>query len=326
MILLFLLFLSVLSIGTISAFFSVTGLLEIFPGIFWPIISMGIALEFSKLIGASFVYRYWHKSKLLTRTYLLGAVVILSVITSIGVYGYLSKNNISGNIILNDQQRKIDFIQKNIEIEEQNLVSERKTIEQMDMVLNNFLGDTSKIDRTEQVRRTQQRERQQAKTKIQDVNKALLSLQHQQDSLKGIQSLQDARVGPLKYLGELFGISSVEILKWFILLIVVVCDPLALAMVIALNIHRNECKRTVTNITMLPNDDIPKPIPHTEEPRKPKKNKKRPKPSKVEQTPESIGGRLDLRGEVWTLNDNIEQTTEIYLDHTKPEKFGQKEP
>lgn len=241
---------SALLISSVVGFFSVAGLVAIFPDALVPIIFLGCTLELAKLVAASFVYRHWNTSKLLARTYLLIAVIILSCITSIGVFGYLSKTNLAGNAQIGTGQDKIAFVQKAIDAQVGNIKAESTAVSQMDKVMNNYLLDTSKVATAEKIRNNQFKERQRSKDKIAKADSTILSLQLQKDSLSNIQRVDEIHVGPLKYLAELFGISAEKMVRWFILVIVFVCDPLALALVIGANVQAQELKSPkVTKMT-----------------------------------------------------------------------------
>ena len=237
---------SALLISSVVGFFSVAGLVAIFPDALVPIICLGVALEAAKLITASFVYRHWNTSKMLARGYLLIAVIVLSCITSVGVYGYLSKTNLAGNAQIGTGQDKIAFVQKSIDAQVGNIKAESTALAQMSAVMNNYLLDTAKVATAEKVRNNQAKERQRSKDKIAKANSTILSLQLQKDSLSGIQRVNEIHVGPLKYLAELFGMSAEKMVRWFILVIVFVADPLAICLVLAANAQSQELKSPKT--------------------------------------------------------------------------------
>ena len=244
MLFLILTLISALLISSVVGFFSIAGLVAIFPDALVPIICLGIALELAKLVTASFVYRHWNASKLLARGYLLVAVIVLSCITSVGVYGFLSRTNLIGNASIGTGQEKIAFVQKAIDVQVGNIKAESTVVAQMNVVMNNYLLDTSKVATAEKVRNNQAKERQHSKEKIAKADSLILSLQLQKDSLSNIQRMTEIHVGPLLYLAQLFGTSAEKMVRWFILVIVFVADPLAICLVLASNAQAKELKMT----------------------------------------------------------------------------------
>ena len=229
-----------LLISSVSAFFNIAGMIAIFPGAVVAATIMGISLELGKLVSATFTYRYWNKSKILTRIF-VGAVLILSLISSIDIFGYLSQAHMKGAQGLNTGADQIAFLQKSIETEEGVVRGETRGLENMDKVVSNFLTDTSKANRAEQVRNNQRAERQRATNKITQTNKNILSLQHQKDSVSKIQRVLEVNTGPLKYLASIFGISNMDkVVSWFIAVLVAVFDPLAILLLISANVHLKE--------------------------------------------------------------------------------------
>ena len=122
--------LSALSISGVAIFYSVIGLATIFPGAFWPVVIMGSVLEIGKLITASWVYRNWKFTPFLLKTYLTIAVIVLSIITSMGIFGFLSKAHLEQNLAENTVNQRIEIINSKIASEEtyinrQNLIISR---------------------------------------------------------------------------------------------------------------------------------------------------------------------------------------------------------
>jgi hypothetical protein len=233
---------SALFISCVAGWFSISGLVAIFPDATIPIICMGVALEIAKLVGASFIYKNWDTSKALARGYLLVAVIVLSCISSIGVFGYLSKTNLAGGTSIDAGHDKIAFVQRAIDVQVGNIKAESTSISQMDKVVNNYLLDTSKVATAEKVRNNQAKERQRSKERVAVADSTLLALQMQKDSLSNVQRITEIHVGPLLFLGQLFGTSAEKMVRWFILVIVFVTDPLAICLVLAANAQAKELK------------------------------------------------------------------------------------
>ena len=122
--------LSALSISGVAIFYSVIGLATIFPGAFWPVVIMGSVLEVGKLVTASWLYRNWKHTRFLLKSYLTIAVIVLSLITSMGIFGFLSKAHLEQNLAENTVNQRIEIINNKIGsqetyIERQQLVIER---------------------------------------------------------------------------------------------------------------------------------------------------------------------------------------------------------
>ena len=109
--------LSALSISGVAIFYSVIGLATIFPGASWPVVIMGGVLEVGKLVTASWLYRNWQFTRWLLRTYLTIAVIILSLITSMGIFGFLSKAHLEQNLAEDTVTQRIEIITNKIQSE-----------------------------------------------------------------------------------------------------------------------------------------------------------------------------------------------------------------
>ena len=128
--------LSALSISGVAIFYSVIGLATIFPGAFWPVVIMGSVLEVGKLVTASWLYRNWKQTRFLLKTYLTIAVVVLSLITSMGIFGFLSKAHLEQNLAENTLTQRIEIINSKITSEEIYIKRQLKTIERAENTLN----------------------------------------------------------------------------------------------------------------------------------------------------------------------------------------------
>ena len=132
----FLTLLSALSISGVAIFYSVIGLATIFPGAFWPVVIMGSVLEVGKLVTASWLYRNWKYTRFLLKTYLTIAVVVLSLITSMGIFGFLSKAHLEQNLAEDTVTQRIDIINGKIESEKTYIKRQNAVIERAEKTLN----------------------------------------------------------------------------------------------------------------------------------------------------------------------------------------------
>jgi len=241
MTLIILTFLSALLLSGIAAYYSIIGLAAIFTGAFWPIVFMGSVLEMSKLVTASWLYRNWKTCPLLLKSYLTSAVVILMVITSMGIFGFLSQAHIDSTL---------EAGANSVEI---------RTLKQQEKIANDRLEYLLKrAGNPETASANVDRQIQQTQKELADINKRKLPLLKEENKLI-------AEVGPIKYIGDMvYGTEDAngidKAVRLVILLIMVVFDPLAVLLLIAANMSLQQRSRVVINkeneiITIVP--DIP---------------------------------------------------------------------
>ena len=304
--------LSALSISGVAIFYSVIGLATIFPGAFWPVVIMGSVLEVGKLITASWLYRQWKFTPFLLKTYLTIAVVLLSIITSMGIFGFLSKAHLEQNLASDTLVQRVDIINDKIEsqtiyIERQKAIISRseKAIDRsgkdftqdiavQENIINSayarlevldadvkaytdqgrglFKGDN--IKKGVELRKQQKPERDKLSAEIEEAKQLIqkyrdqsreggdnnkLQIKEAEDNIIIAQNKIDdliierqplekklinleAEVGPVKYIAALavdWGMAEEvnlsKAVRWVILLIIVVFDPLAVLLLIAAN-------------------------------------------------------------------------------------------
>jgi len=113
-------FITAIGLSAIAAYYSVIGLAQIFPGSFWPIIVMGAVLEIAKLVTVSWLYNNWKETILAMKVYFITAIILVMLITSMGIFGFLSRAHIESNVVVGANSVQI----KQIELRE-NLIRER---------------------------------------------------------------------------------------------------------------------------------------------------------------------------------------------------------
>ena len=118
-----------------AAWYSIIGLTAIFAAAVIPIIIMGIVLEIGKLVAAAWVYNHWRETSILLRTYLVSAIIVLMLITSMGIYGFLSKSHIDAGINTGEISVKIERIDNRIRIEQRQIYRAEKNILEIDTTL-----------------------------------------------------------------------------------------------------------------------------------------------------------------------------------------------
>ena len=251
----FLIGFSALSVSASAAFYSVSGLSKLFAGAAFEVIIMAGSLEFAKLVTASLLYQYWDIINKTLRTYLSIATIILVLITSMGIYGFLSaayQETYSKLSVLENQkafiQQKINFYQNDVnrydtEIERisSNISTlsnaKASTIEVQDSTVSGGIRRTisttelrmaqSRINIEEENRKLAQKQRTIASDSLQKFQLQVLELNNN-NKIAG-------ELGPLQYLSGLTGISMDKIINWLLLIIIFVFDPLAISLVVASN-------------------------------------------------------------------------------------------
>ena len=210
-------FLTAIALSAIAAFYSVIGLAQIFPGSFWPIILMGSVLEIAKLVTVSWLYNNWNDTVRIMRYYFITAIILLMMITSMGIFGYLSKAHLETNIVVGANSVQIKIIED----------QEKIAKDRLDYLLKKAGDDPERISRK-------------TDTAIQETQQELKRLSEEKLPLLKEENALLAEVGPIKYIAE--AIYSKEdpdfidkAVRFVILIIIFVFDPLAILLLIAAN-------------------------------------------------------------------------------------------
>lgn len=233
--------LSALFISSVAAWFSIAGLIAIFPGAPIAVGVMGSALEMGKLVAASWIYRFWKNTNILMRSYFIVAVAVLSFITSIGIFGYLTRAYVEGTQGLGENSEQIVLLDEQIQIERDNVASSRLAIQQLDAAVNKLITDSLRVERGVQIRNAQRNERSTLASTISTSNVKITELQKQRAELNVGQRKLETEIGPIKYVAQLvYGaddtITIDKSVRLLILLLIFVFDPLAILMIVATNI------------------------------------------------------------------------------------------
>ena len=248
MFLTFLTFLSAISISVIAAGYSIVGLATLFAGAVVPIIAMGSALEVGKLVAASWLYHNWNSDvpKLL-KTYLFVAIIVLIFITSLGIFGFLSKAHLDQVKPTSSNNIKIELLDK--QINQQNLIIERaeKSLNLLDKALEVYI-DKEYVTRGLKERKKQEEERNDLNTAISEASDKIAELTNQKAELELSQDKIEAEVGPIKYVAELiYGEQAKDnfdkSVRFVILILIFVFDPLAVLLLIAANISLRQWRQ-----------------------------------------------------------------------------------
>lgn len=240
----YLLFATALGLSACAAYYSVMGLVAIFASAVVPILIMGTLLESAKLVVASWLYRNWKEVPVLLKTYFTVALVILMMLTSMGIFGYLSKAHLDQAIPSGDVTAKLSLIDEKIKTEKENINASRKELSQLDAQVDQTLSRTTEAsgaDRSIAIRRAQQKDRTRILNEIGAAQTKIAKYNEERAPIASEVRKVEAEVGPIKYIAALiYGDNPDDDIleksvRWVIILIVSVFDPLAVLLLIAAN-------------------------------------------------------------------------------------------
>jgi len=236
-----------LLLSSVAAWYSIIGLTAIFAGAVIPVIIMGGILEIGKITTTVWLRKYWHRASLLLKLYLVPAVIALALLTSMGIFGFLSKAHMEQGINTGDSQAKVSLYDEKIKTQRDNIELARKALTQMDNQVDQRLsrGDSeNSAERAVQIRRQQAGERTKLQKEIGDAQKEIAKLNEERAPIAAENRKIEAEVGPIKYIAALiYGDNADQnmlesAVRWVIILLVIVFDPLAIALVLAANASR----------------------------------------------------------------------------------------
>ena len=249
----YLLFATALGLSAVAAYYSIMGLVAIFAAAALPIFIMGSLLEVSKLVVASWLYRSWREIPFLMKSYFTIALVVLMLLTSMGIFGFLSKAHLDQAVPTGDVSAKLALIDEKIKTEKENLNANRAELNQLDSQVNETISrsgnstnngasnGTSGIERSIAIRRAQQKDRARILTDIGPTQTKIAKLNEERAPIASEVRKVEAEVGPIKYIAALIyeETASEDILekavRIVIMMIVLVFDPLAVLLLIAAN-------------------------------------------------------------------------------------------
>lgn len=243
------------TISACAAYYSIYGMTAIFAAAFWPIVIMGSALELGKLTGAVWLHLNWKNAQWWIKMYMVPAVAVLMLITSMGIFGFLSRAHIEQTAGVVDVTTKVEQLNLDVSVEQSKIDNNKKLIAQLDSAVDSLLSgagtqgtgkntsnarqasklaaEATKLRKSQEAQRAQlQAEIQAANDKIAGINKDKLVLEQQAKKI-------EAEVGPIRYVAALFygdnpDTNTLErAVRWMIVVIVVVFDPLAVVLILA---------------------------------------------------------------------------------------------
>ena len=231
-----------LTLSAIAAWYSVLGLTAIFAAAVIPIIIMGGSLEVAKVVTTVWLHKYWDRSGWKLKLYLIPAVVALAFLTSMGIFGFLSKAHSDQTLVSGDVGAKVELIDERIKISRENIAMNQVALEQMNNQVDQLLGrtdDDKGANRAVQVRRQQARERNRLNNEIEAEQVKIAKLSEEAAPIRAEIRKIEAEVGPIKYIAAMIYGDNPDsnllerAVRWMIILIVMVFDPLALVLVLA---------------------------------------------------------------------------------------------
>ena len=268
-----------LTLSAIAAWYSILGLTAIFAAAVIPIIIMGGSLEVAKVVTTLWLHKYWDKAKWNLKFYLIPAVIALAFLTSMGIFGFLSKAHSDQTLVGGDTSAKVELVDEKIKIARENIAMNQKALEQMNSQVDQLLGrtdDDAGANRAVQVRRQQRAERNRLQNEIGAEQETIAKLNEEVAPIRAEIRKIEAEVGPIKYIAALIYGDNPDTnlleraVRWVIILIVFVFDPLALMLVLAaqssykwldddLRVRRKEKEDEESedvSTTRLPQDDV----------------------------------------------------------------------
>ena len=248
MILTILLFISGIAVSVVGAYYSILGLAALFAGAYWAVITMGVTLEIAKLVTVSWLYRNWNLDLLpqSIRAYLLSAVLMLMFITSIGIFGFLSKAHLDTAAPNTGNRLLVKNIERQIDSEKKAITGAQKIIDQLDTALDKVIDKDADKGLIERQKQTTERNR--VNNIIANSSKKITDLSNQKLKYDKDQLAIDKEVGPFKYVAEiLFGDADDgnldRAVRFIIICLILVFDPLAVLMLVAVNVSIKEYQR-----------------------------------------------------------------------------------
>lgn len=231
-----------LFISAVAAFYSIAGLAAIFAAAVTPIIIMGVALEIGKISATVWLHKYWHRVAIQFKIYLIPAILVLMLITSMGIFGFLSKAHMDQSVPAGDIAAQVQIFDEKIATERANIDANKKALTQMDSQVDQLLGRTTDdrgATKAAQLRKSQAKERKSLQNDISASQKAIVAIQAERAPIAAKVRKVEAEVGPIKYIAALiYGDNpNADLLeravRWVIILLVFVFDPLAIVLILA---------------------------------------------------------------------------------------------
>lgn len=231
------------TLSAVAEYYSIIGLIAIFAASPISVAVMGAVLGVAKLVTVSWLYRNWTNAPKLLKYYFIAAITALMLITSLGIFGFLSKAHSEQSVVTGAALEKVRLYDNKIDIAKSNIDQSRKALKQMDEAVDQIMARSSSeagASKAASLRNAQQAERKRLLASIEAEQKRMLELTEESSASRSAVRQIEAEVGPIKYIAQfVYGETSTELLDtavtWVIILLIFVFDPLAVLMMIAAN-------------------------------------------------------------------------------------------
>ena len=248
------------AISTVAAYYSIVGLMAIFAGAKLAIAIMGVVLEIGKLVVASWTFQNWKTSPFSIRSYFIVAVIVLMLITSLGIFGFLSRAHIQQSSPTSLLEERIERINLKVEQKTGQIQRYQGRLDTLDDALQRYI-ELGAISKGLRKIGEMDNETSLLKIKIEGLEGEIDELTDRKYGLKTKINLAEVEVGPIRYVAsmlydEVSDSQLEEAVRWIIILLIFVFDPLAVMLVIAANIslknYRKERKMATRTVTVMP--------------------------------------------------------------------------
>lgn len=262
-------FLTGLLVSGMAGFYSVLGLAHIFTGAFWSIVILGSILELAKLVAVSWWYRYRHMVGYWVRAYFIFATIILMTITSMGIFGYLSRAQASTDVAIQQVELSLNSLQQReslLQEQRASMTRELTTLTDQSSQLITGLSQAQRLSGSSgavTVQRQLATRRADLQKNIDDINQSLVDLQQERISTQQATTQLTADIGPVRYVAQWwYGVENAETIRksvvWLIIIMMIVFDPLAIMLLVAANVLFQHLQSSVPQTpTLKPTENLP---------------------------------------------------------------------
>lgn len=258
-----------LTLSVVAEYYSILGLTSIFAAAVIPVVIMGIALGLGKITATLWLKQNWSIAPWTMRAYLFTAIIVLMIVTSMGIFGFLSKAHSDQSLVSGDVLAKISVYDEKIKTEKENIEANRKALKQMDEAVDQVMGRSTSetgADKAVAIRRGQQKERARLQQDIAKSQQTITALNEQRAPIAAEVRKVEAEVGPIKYIATfIYGETDQTILEkavtWVIIILIVVFDPLAVILLLASQISFQNFREREKDVELLHET-----VPHHETP------------------------------------------------------------
>ena len=230
-----------LALSIVAEYYSILGLTSIFSAAVIPVVIMGIALGLGKVTATLWLKQNWNITPWTMRVYLLTAIVVLMIVTSMGIFGFLSKAHSDQSLVSGDVQAKISVYDEKIRTSQENIDVNRKALKQLDEAVDQVMGRSTSetgADKAVAIRKSQAKERTRLLAEITAEQKTIAGLREERAPIAAEVRKVEAEVGPIKYIAQfVYGEANEGLLEkavtWVIIILIVVFDPMAVILLLA---------------------------------------------------------------------------------------------